>query len=340
MGKSLAGMYGLFAQRRIKMKNLYLGGPSQKYHGFLHDTYSNIFSKLQFKPYYSNSYKKFLLHLSLHKYRLIWCESNARGFVTLLCKTVLKKRLKDTKIITRFHRVPSMILEERGWKAIVPLFGSDIVVWVYDCLNELTELFPSLSHENFFVVHNGVNLDFYKPIANITKNQNIILTLSNWWKHKRLELLIEAMKYLPDYELAIIGRFLDSEYKEYCLDSAKEFPRRISFLGEKYGKEKVHWMNKAGIFVLPSILESWSTQTMEAMACETPILITEGGGVNEYVPEKERLPKNITAKELAERIYSLSRDENIGKKNKEIVTKYSWENIRKEVDLVLEEVEK
>jgi len=232
------------------------------------------------------------------------------------------------------------MLRERGWKALVPLFGSDITVWVYDCLNELTELFPSLPRENFFVVHNGVDLEFYKPMGNVTKNQNLILTLSSWWKHKRLELLIEAMKYLPNYELAIIGRFLDSQYKEYCLNLAKEFPRRISFLGEKYGKEKVYWMNEAGIFVLPSKLESWSTQTMEAMACETPVLITEGGGVSEYVPEKERLPRNTTAKELAEKISSLSRNEDIGKKNREIVTKYSWENIRKEVDLVLKEVAK
>lgn len=35
-----------------------------------------------------------------------------------------------------------------------------------------------------------------------------------------------------------------------------------------------------------------------------------------------------------------SRNENIGKKNREIVTKYSWDNIRKEMDLVLTEVEK
>lgn len=70
------------------------------------------------------------------------------------------------------------------------------------------------------------------------------------------------------------------------------------------------------------------------MACETPVLITEGGGVNEYVPEEERLPENITGKELAEKICMLSRDGNIGKKNREIVRKYNWENVRKEVETV------
>jgi len=319
---------------------LYLTAGQEK-SGFLFDMYSEAFRKRGFKKYtLKKSYRKFLLHLFLRNHRIIWCEGNARGFIMVLCKTILKNKLKNTIVITRFHRAPSMMLEERGWKAFVPLFGSDIVVWVYDCLSELTRLFPRFPPEKFFVVHNGVDLDFYKPMANITKNENLILTLSNWWKHKRLELLIEAMKHLPNYELVIIGRFLDSEYKEYCLNLAKNFPRRILFLGEKYGEEKVYWMNRAGIFVLPSKLEAMSTQTMEAMACGTPVLITKGGGADEYVPEKERLPKNITAEELAEKIVSLSRNENIGKKNREIITKYSWENIRKEVDLVLMEVEK
>jgi len=323
------------------MTDLYLTSLSHKYHGFLYDMYSNVFSKLQFKKYYLDySFKKFLLHLLLHKYRLIWCESDGRGFVTVLCKTVLKKRLKDTKIVTRFHRAPAMLINERGWKAMVPLFGSDLVTWVYDGLNELTEIFPSFPRENFFVVHNGIDLEFYKPMANITKNPNLILTLSGWWQHKRLELLMEAMEYLPNYELVIIGKFLNAEYKEYCLNLAKRFSERISFLGEKYGNDKVYWMNKAGIFVLPSKIEAMSTQTMEAMACQTPILIPEGGGAYEYVPEEERLPENITAKELADKISLLSGNEKIGKKNREVISKYSWENIRKEVDLVLRKIEK
>jgi glycosyltransferase involved in cell wall biosynthesis len=321
------------------MRRLFLSSVYQRNHGFLFDTYNYVFKELQFECFYLDykKYYKYLLKLLWKKYDLIWAESNARGFITILAKSapLLRKRMTETAVITRFHRVPKMMFKERSWKSLVPLFASDLLVWVYNCRNELKELIPLFPQERFYVVHNGIDLDFYKPMANTAKNQNLILTLSSWWKHKRLELLIEAMKYLPNYELVIIGRFLDSEYKEHCLNLAKKFPRRISFIGEKYGKEKVYWMNKAGIFVLPSKLEAMSTQTMEAMACETPILITEGGGTNEYVPEKERLPKNITAKELAEKIYALSRNERIGKKNRESVAKYSWETVRTEVDLVL-----
>lgn len=313
------------------MKKLYFATP-QRSGGFLYEAYEYVFKELGFKWYKYKSYKRAFLYLVLHKYDLIWCESNGKGMVSVLKRELFKDK---TKIVTRFHRVPSMMLEERGWKALIPLFGSDAVAWVYDCRKELKSLFPTFKGK-FFVVHNGVDLSFYRNLNSIRK-EKLIVTVSNWWKHKRLELLIEAKKHLPSYKLFIAGDFLNKEYEAFCRSLIRKTPN-VFTLGYANKEEKLRLFNKASIFVLPSKLECWSTHTMEAMACECPVLVTEGGGMNEFVPEEERLPKDITPEQLAERILAMASNKRIGKQNRRQVEKYDWQNVRKEVEVVLNEI--
>lgn len=326
------------------MSRLFLSGISQKNYGFSHDIYKYVFSGLGFHSFWLDYQKryKYALHLLLKKYDIILAEASARGLITILCKSTpfLKSRLRHTRIITRFHRVPSMLLEEQGWKAMIPLFGSDAVAWVYDGYDELKEFFPKFPPNKFYVIHNGVDLEIDKPLEYIRKDENLVFTLSSWWEHKRLDLLIRAMEHLPEHKLVVAGNFIQDSYRIRCLNLVKKVRKtigdNITFVGGQYGLDKVRWFNKAGIFVLPSKLESWSTQTMEAMACETPVLITEGGGTKEFVPANQRLRKATTPKELAEKINKLSGDKKTGKENRERVKPYSWSIIRAEVQKVLE----
>lgn len=325
------------------MRKLFLQGISQKNYGFSHDIYEYVLSGLGFHCFWLDYQKryKYVLHLLLKKYDTIWAEASARGLITILCKSIpfLKSRLKHTRIITRFHRVPSMLLEEQGWKAMIPLFGSDTVAWVYDSYNELKKFFPHFPPNKFYVVHNGVDLEIYKPLEHIRKDENLVFTLSSWWEHKRLDLLIRAMEHLPEHKLVVAGNFIQDSYRIQCLNLVKKVRKtigdKITFVGGQYGLDKVQWFNKAGIFVMPSKLESWSTQTMEAMACETPVLITEGGGMKEFVPVNQRLRTMVSPEELAERINKLSGNEKIGKENRKRVRPYEWSNIRVETDRVM-----
>lgn len=327
------------------MRKLFLQGIHQRNYGFSHDFYAYVLKDMGFRCFWLDYQKRYryVLHLLLKKYDIIWAESNARGLITILAKSaipIVRGRLKDTRIMTRFHKCPIEIIESRGWQAIVPLFGSDSVVYVYDCRKELKELFPNFSFNNFNVVHNGVDLDFYKPLENISKDENLVFTLSSWWENKRLDLLIKAMEYLPKHRLVIAGNFIQDSVREQCYGLARKMGNKITFLGWITDKDKVKWYNKAGIFVMPSKLESWSTQTMEAMACETPVLRTEGGGTKEFVPVNQRLRTMVSPEELAEKINKLSGNEKIGKENRRRVRPYEWSNIRAETDKVIQGIKR
>ena len=74
------------------------------------------------------------------------------------------------------------------------------------------------------------------------------------------------------------------------------------------------------------------------MNSETPVLRTEGGGTNEFVPANQRLRKAITPEELAEKINELSGDEKIGKQKMKRVRPYECSNVNVEAEQLLERV--
>jgi len=328
------------------MRNLYVmsGG---KY-GFAYDFYNYVLRHMDFDLYQMDFNKKltrtrYVLKLLLKKYDVIWACESARALITLLAKSTFKK-LEKCKLVTRYHRIcgPAgehglMWGEQDSWKIYAPLFGSDAVAWTYNCLSDLQRYFPMFPKEKFFVVHNGVDLDFYKPDESI-REEKLIFTVSNWFKpRKKLHILIEAMRILSGWRLKIGGRFLNRSYEYECKQLASSMRNRIEFLGFVSDERKRELMQRADVFVMPSEYEGWSTPVMEAMACGCKVLRVEGGGAHEFVPDIELLPHNFTAEMLAEKILEISRLD-IREHNRECVKPFKWENVKKEAEKVLDSV--
>jgi glycosyltransferase involved in cell wall biosynthesis len=79
--------------------------------------------------------------------------------------------------------------------------------------------------------------------------------------------------------LLIVGDGLKSIKHKY----AKK--HNVHFVGAK--SNVVPYLQAMDMYVLPSLLETTSLSTLEAMSCEVPIIATKVGMVKEYVKEKE-----------------------------------------------------
>ena len=128
------------------------------------------------------------------------------------------------------------------------------------------------------VIQPGVDLSLFKPNPAIKKEENLIVFIcryKNMHKMKGLYYLLEAMKFLPQVRLRIIG------------EKAAFADQRIVAAGVKTGADLVEELQKASLVVLPSLahMESFGMALIEAMACSTPVVGTNIGGIPEVIAD-------------------------------------------------------
>ena len=104
---------------------------------------------------------------------------------------------------------------------------------------------------------------------------------------KRVSALIRAFAAIADrfadVDLIIAGDGQDRESLRLAADAATP-PGRVSFVGWIDSKEdRARYYNAADCLVLPSRSEGFPTVVGEALACGTPVLASDVGGVGELV---------------------------------------------------------
>jgi len=126
------------------------------------------------------------------------------------------------------------------------------------------------------LIPNGVELPEQSKLAK--RKENKIVFLSRIHTKKGIHLLIKswaklAIKY-PDWKLEIAGK-LDSAYADEMLLLAKSLNvERIEFMGEVLGDDKIRFLSRAKLFVLPSFSENFGIAIAEALAHGTPVITT------------------------------------------------------------------
>lgn len=198
------------------------------------------------------------------------------------------------------------------------------------------------------ILHNGVDLDKFKPIAfskveskkslGIPEGAFIILTVRRLVYKNGIDSLLEsakiAVKKNPRLLFLVIGSGPDFEkinakIREFKLE---ENFRLLGFIPEHL---LPHYYNASDLFVLPSKSgEGLPLVLLEAMACGLPVIATNVGGASEVIYENcgKIVPSN-DALSLAEALVEFSR-KNISsycwKIRKLMEQRHDWElNVRR-----------
>ena len=144
-----------------------------------------------------------------------------------------------------------------------------------------------VADERIAVVHNGVDTELFAPSAHVTKVPGrIVTTASADVPLKGLVFLIEALAKLrterENAHLVVIGRSAERGPIAAALD-------RFGLRGHVTFEEGVGWdrlvrlYQEAQVAVVPSLYEGFSLPAIEAMACATPLVATDGGALPEVV---------------------------------------------------------
>lgn len=209
--------------------------------------------------------------------------------------------------------------------------------------------------EKVRVIYNGVDEQFQllpkgacaATLKKLGIEKRFLLYTGVWRSHKNLPRLIEAFKLLRerglDLNLVITGKS-DPHYPE-VLETVRKFglEEEVIFPGLVSEKELVELYNGAAIFVFPSLYEGFGLPPLEAMACGTPVVVSNSACMPEVCGRGNALffdPLKVS--EMADQVERLYRDSDL---QAELVTKgylraaeFSWQRTAKETFKLLKNV--
>jgi|UniRef100_A0A7C3SK37 glycosyltransferase involved in cell wall biosynthesis len=185
---------------------------------------------------------------------------------------------------------------------------------------------------DFHWLPNSVDTDiFFPPRSKLRKP--IIVHCSRFHEIKRVPDLIKAFalcqKEFPYIRLELIGEGVGRKDMEKLATELLQ-PHSFRFYGLQPKSFLAQRLREACVFVLPSAYETQSCVLLEAMACGTPVVATNVGGIPHIVTTETGIlvePGNIEA--LAGAIRSILAG--VKKFNQSVITDYAIRHFSKQV---------
>ena len=150
---------------------------------------------------------------------------------------------------------------------------------------EFLDAKKTIKCENIFIIPNGVDLNIFKrkkfKEQNIKKKKNKIIYFGRIHKKKGIEILLNAIKNLPEYffdnfyfEITGPG---ESKYVDIIKNIIKEsnLEQKVNLRSPISRYEKVKYLSGSDVFILPSFEEGDSIALKEALASSLPVIISQ-----------------------------------------------------------------
>jgi glycosyltransferase involved in cell wall biosynthesis len=217
------------------------------------------------------------------------------------------KRLYKSRLVVTAHGGDLDKMAKKGpWffkmtKTI--LHKADHVIAVGEGLYQQIVTDFSVNPDKVSVISMGVNRQIFKPLdrqaakgqCGLASDTKTILFVGNIIEQKGLLDLIEAMVIIhhsrQNIQLMLIGPEKDAEFK-HTLEgkiTAGQLHHQVQFLGIKDQSDIALWLNAAECLVLPSHIEGFGLAALEAMACGTPVIGTDVGGLKHLLSQEAGL---------------------------------------------------
>ncbi len=265
----------------------------------------------------------------------------------------------DKTLISYNHSIEwelfTFSLSGKKLKWVANIFSRILMRWLYNKFDLL--MVPSIE-EGELLKKNGISVP-YKPVylgvdsevfkppkdkmqakekLNLERTSFIIGYCGRLGHEKNLITLyrafLRAKKQIKNLRLMIVGDGI-----AYYRELFKKNPD-VYFMGMQ--KDVVPFLQAMDVFVLPSLTETTSLATLEAMSCKLPVIVTPVGHINEYITDKKNglfFPEK-NSYVLSKKIELLYSDENLKNKlgenaRKTVAEMYSWDKTVSDIKDVL-----
>ena len=162
------------------------------------------------------------------------------------------------------------------------------------------------------VILNGIDIETFKPDSDSKVVENrIVTTASADIPLKGLRFLINALprvlKDFPETHLVVVGKSPNESKIRKLIDDL-HLNERISFKTNLSEEEIVDIYHTSQISVIPSLYEGFGFGAGEAMACGTPLISTDSGGLKDVIGDSAIKIASGSIEEIENKIISLFQD--------------------------------
>lgn len=179
---------------------------------------------------------------------------------------------------------------------------ADAVIAVSEGMRaDVLDCYPALDPARVHVVRNGIDSDAYHPVPErdavaglgIDPNQPIVAFVGRITRQKGLGHLIEAAHVISSEAQLVLcaGQPDTPQLAEEIRDAVAELAaarRGVHWIRRMLGAAELRQLlSAATVFVCPSVYEPLGIVNLEAMACGTPVVASDVGGIPEVVVDGE-----------------------------------------------------
>ncbi|MDO9085714.1 MAG: glycosyltransferase [Anaerolineaceae bacterium] len=241
----------------------------------------------------------------------------------------------EKKVIAKANRIIAATLAEKSQ-----------LEFLYDTpSSKISVIPPGVDIRHFYPIPK----DEAKEVVGVPQEATMILFVGRIEPLKGIDNLIQAislnhksgvLKCCP-HTLVIIGGEPNAKPEEMNAEMARlqdmveelKIENFVIFLGKQDQQMLPYYYSAAEVVVMPSHYESFGMVALEAMACGTPVVASQVGGLAFLVRDGETgfvVPGN-DIQSLANRLMELIKDKELGnklgKKSTEYAQMYAWETI-------------
>lgn len=319
---------------------------------------------LQYMQEFQDNMVKFIIGNQLH-YKLV----HANFFMSGLVACGLKKQLDIPFAITfhalghirRIHQAEKdKFPEERiGIEEMIVREADHIIAECPQDRDDLIDHYRA-NPRKISIVPCGFSSSEFHPVEKISARDilglpsdcHVLLQLGRMVERKGIDNVIKSMAYLKlaegkDYKLVIVGGDSEnmdesnsSEYKRLCtLARRLKISDKVLFAGRKDRDQLKYYYSAADLFITTPWYEPFGITPLEAMACGTPVIGANVGGIKFSVKDGVTggLVPPKQPKKLAEKILEFTGDQkklqHMGKNAiKHVNTWFTWSKVAEQVN--------
>ena len=252
-------------------------------------------------------YRNLIMAGSVREADLVHCHTWYTHFAGCLLKQILGVPLVLTIHSLEPHRPWKEEQLGSGYKASTwlektALLNADGIIAVSRSMLEDVQQLYGVSSEKIHVIHNGIDLDRYKPTFDkeilesygINPDKPFILFVGRITRQKGIIHLVNGLPYV-DREIQVVlcagapdTEDIDREMKQRVETVRAATGNQIIWISEFLPEDHIVVLNShASVFVCPSVYEPFGIINLEAMACNTPVVASAVGGIPEVVVHNE-----------------------------------------------------